>query len=121
MEVDVTTHELPSYDEILQGLLVKLREPPQVNGIHANTYAIDASMLIRVVSDLLQLRASVHKDKQQIVQMVTEMTFDTTVSQIANMLDDMAEDFDSDDLRSAADAVHQIKQAVTPEGNNARH
>ncbi len=120
MQAQVHTVETSreEYDALLRRLLNDCNNPPMAEGGRPDGIIIDRPLCASIVNELILLRAATRLDQRQLIDMVTEMTFTKTISDISNMIDSMAQDFDCEHMGTVARVIREIKLATQGEKPN---
>lgn len=71
---------------------------------------VERSIMAAMLRDLLQMRKVMPLEKQQLIDMVMDMTFSTAIADISALLDDMASSTGSEELKRAAEAVRSMQK-----------
>lgn len=118
MQAQVHTMEVPreEYDAMLRRLLNDCNNPPRVEDGRPDGLIIDRPLCASIVSELITLRAATRLDQRQLIDMVTEMVFSKAISDISNMIEDMAADFDCEHMVTVARVIREIKLATKKGG-----
>lgn len=102
--------------DTLQKLLSDCNKPGEGDAL-----IIQKIMASQIVSELLYLRNSVSNDKQEIVYLVRQATFEQTVMNISSIIEDFGTENECDHVKAIANFIKDVESSFPKGQANERH